>query len=330
MRLLCAGLFLALLCSAAAQTLPPQRTTVAEESKIVSTPGRVLLISDTQEPLWMETLLLPEHQNRAARDLLFRSILADSGMRAVVHLGDMTESASDHHAWAAFDAFASALTLRGIRLFTTLGNHEYMLREAQAMEQVRLRFPDLKKGWHMERVGGLAFVLLNSNRSRLSTVDWAAQKAWYRGTLEQLEHDSTVSAIVVGCHHPPYTNSTIVDPSYDVQSDFVPPFLHSRKAILFVSGHAHAAEHFVQGGKDFLVLGGGGGLLQPLRTGTAARYKDLFPFRTERRSFHYVELVPEAGALLVRFHMIKRGLKELGVPYWFRVGMRSSVKAVKP
>jgi hypothetical protein len=242
----------------------------------------------------------------------------------------MTESASDQNAWAAFDGFAYALKARGIPLFPTIGNHEYMLREGAALENLRQRFPDLKKGWHVERAAGLAFVLLNSNRSRLSAEDWAAQNAWYRSVLERLDRDSSVTAIVVGCHHPPYTNSTIVDPSYDAQRDFVPSFLRSRKAILFVSGHAHAAEHFVQGGKDFLVLGGGGGLLQPLRTGTAARYKDLFPFRTERRSFHYVELVPEPGALLVRIHMIRKGLKDLGVPYWFRVGMRSAAKAVKP
>jgi hypothetical protein len=51
---------------------------------------------------------------------------------------------------------------------------------------------------------------------------------------------------------------------------------------LFLSGHCHGFEHYKIGGKDFMVIGGGGGLHQPLKQGEgclpdlASDYKPLF------------------------------------------------------
>jgi hypothetical protein len=54
---------------------------------------------------------------------------------------------------------------------------------------------------------------------------------------------------------------------------------------LFITGHAHDFEHFNISGKDFLTIGGGGGLHQPLNKG-ADRIPSLsFGYDPE---FHYV------------------------------------------
>ena len=293
---------------------------LAAQVTVTATAARkILLLSDTQSPMWIETLLLPKHENDKARDMILTAVASDSAVSAVVHLGDITESASDESAWKVFERFAEALQARRIPLYPAIGNHEYMLNAARAARLVRAHFPWLDPTWYSTRIGGVALVILNSNRGELPQEQWDVQETWYRHTLEQLDRDSTVAVIIVGCHHPPYTNSTVVDPSKDVQRAFVPPYLRSRKARLFVSGHAHASEHFVRSGKNFLVLGGGGGLLQPLLTGSNARWKDLFPFALERRFFHYVECIPEAGALVVRVRMLKRNFSSIGAPYWFRI-----------
>jgi hypothetical protein len=123
----------------------------------------------------------------------------------------------------------------------------------------------------------------------LTVDEQAEQLSWYQETLRELDKDSAVGIVVVACHHSPYTNSTIVSPSGDVQESFVPPFLQSAKARIFLSGHAHAAEHFRISTKDFLVIGGGGGLQHPLLRGSESRWQDLFLQKTEKRMFHYVE-----------------------------------------
>ena len=74
-----------------------------------------------------------------------------------------------------------------------------------------------------------------------------------------------------------------------VQQKFVSLFMRSKKTSLFLSGHSHNFEHFKKNGKDFLVIGGGGGLHQPLYPGTddladiAPEYKPMFHYLTVRR-----------------------------------------------
>jgi len=120
-------------------------------------------------------------------------------------------------------------------------------------------FPSFASGWYTTHIGNAAVILLNSNVGRLSSQEWQTQCTWYRRQLAELDRDTSVSVVIVGTHHPPFTNSTIIDPSEDVLCDFVPPYIASKKARLFISGHAHALEHFRQQGKDFLVIGGGAG-----------------------------------------------------------------------
>jgi hypothetical protein len=135
----------------------------------------------------------------------------------------------------------------------------------------------------------VAIILLNSNFKKLSIGEDEQQTAWYKTTLESLDKDSSIQFIITACHHSPYTNSKIVGSSKDVQQRFVPEFLASKKSRLFLSGHCHGFEHYKMQGKDFMVIGGGGGLHQPLNQGEgclpdlAADYKPLFHYLTVKR-----------------------------------------------
>ena len=120
--------------------------------------------------------------------------------------------------------------------------------------------------------------------------------------MENLDKTDSVKAVIVCCHHAPYSNSKIVKCSSKVQEQFVPAYIQSKKAQLFITGHAHAFEHFKIKGKDFLVIGGGGGLHQPLNTAAgslpdlAADYKPMF---------HYLSVKRSAEHLIITSHFLK-------------------------
>lgn len=264
---------------------------------------RVVFVSDTQSPMFPETLRLPRNNNELARSKIFDAIV-QWRPHSVFHLGDLVSLGFYDPSWDAIDAFLDQLNPPGIGFHPVLGNHELMLFSRSGESNFQKRFPHASRTGYLRRVGPLAVLLLNSNFSALTVDEGAKQLSWYQETLRELDKDSTVGLIVVACHHSPYTNSTIVSPSVDVQEVFVPPFLESAKARIFLSGHAHAAEHFRFGTKDFLVIGGGGGLQHPLLTGFESRWQDLFPQKTEKRMFHYLEGVVTATSAAFTVRML--------------------------
>ncbi|MDQ6813519.1 MAG: metallophosphoesterase, partial [Bacteroidota bacterium] len=106
--------------------------------------------------------------------------------------------------------------------------------------------------------------------------------------------DRSIVFIITGCHHSPYTNSKIVGSSIGVRQKFVTYFLKSQKSRLFLSGHSHNFEHFQQQGKDFFVIGGGGGLHQPLKHGEGL-LQDLA--KEYKPAFHYLSVERQADKL---------------------------------
>jgi hypothetical protein len=264
---------------------------------------RADFLSDTQNPLWPEKLKLAWNNNELARERIFDAIL-DDAPAAVFHMGDQIALGFLEKSWASIDSFCAKLAARRIPYLPILGNHELIYFSGMGQEKFEERYPYANNTGYMRRLGPLAVVLLNSNFGNLPKEDRLKQQAWYEETLARLERDSTVSMVIVGCHHSPYTNSTIVSPSQEVQQSFVPPFLAASKCRLFVSGHCHAAEHFKKGGKDFLVIGGGGGLQQPLLTGTERRWIDEFPMQTELRMFHYMQCRIMAGEVRCSIRML--------------------------
>jgi hypothetical protein len=264
----------------------------------------LVFVSDTQRPLFFETLLLSPNGNETARDLIFKEIL---GLRpnAIVHLGDIVSLGFSPGSWEAFDDFLARTRQEHVPVYPTLGNHELLLFPSYGLERFLDRFPWYSKTGYVVRIGRLGIVQLNSNFTSLSDDERQHQVRWLEHSLVELEADTTVDAVIVGCHHPPFTNSTVVDPSFDVQGAFVPLFLRFSKCKLFISGHAHACEHFIQSGKDFLVIGGGGGLLHTVLTGGEERYRDVSGLHHNTRMFHYLECRIAGATLSFSVRMVK-------------------------
>jgi hypothetical protein len=182
----------------------------------------------------------------------------------------------------------------------------------------RGRFPFYSKTGYLKKIGPIAFILLNSNFSDLTDEEVNRQQDWYRDQLILCDSDSSIKAVIVGCHHPPYTNSKIVNSDDDVQKYFVPDFLKSDKTKLFLSGHSHSFEHFSHGGKDFLTIGGGGGLHHPLYHGNEILHEDLYKGDINKRSFHYLLCRFDDDGMKIQIQMLNSDFSEIDTVYMIK------------
>lgn len=248
----------------------------------------IAFASDTQEPMWVEKLWLRPNNNLLATKMIFKDV--DSlRPKAFFILGDVVSLGKSKKAWKHIDRYISQLVKDSIPVYATLGNHEVMFNAKKGIRNFKKRFPAYDPSGYTEVIDSVAVILLNSNFAKMPATDITQQNAWYEAKLNALDNDPAIKMIIVGCHHSPYTNSTIVNPSEAVRQNFVPPFIKSKKAVLFLSGHSHNFENFKMQGKTFLVIGGGGGLHQPLRPNNeqmhdlAANYKPEFHYLTISR-----------------------------------------------
>lgn len=257
-----------------------------------------ILLGDPQRTSFWELLVFRE-QNDGIRRELFDEI-ARENPGVVLLLGDLVSQGDDDREWVKFDTFSSAVREKHIPIYSVLGNHDYFGDEEAALGNFFERFPHQQNRlWNTFRFRSVAFILLNSNISRMTPRQVDEQEKWYKEQLARDQADSTISAIIVACHHPPFTNSTIVSDNQDVLEDFVGPYLAIPKARLFFTGHCHSYEHFVQDGKQFVVSGGGGGPRQPVTCDSKHwRHADLYQ-GDPIRAFHFIRVTIENDGLRV-------------------------------
>ena len=253
-------------------------------------------VSDTQQPMGIEKIYLKPTQNTRATAMIFDAILHDKPA-ALFMLGDIVALGYKNRKWHEVDQFLDSARKHGTGAYALLGNHDVMIRDRKGESNFHKRFPEHIRTGYVQLVDSLAIVLLNSNFSKLSAVETALQSEWYLKTLDLLNKDPAIKAIIVTCHHPVFTNSNLVKPSEGVRLQFLPAFFATAKCRLFITGHAHAFEHFHYKDKDFLVIGGGGGLHQPLTKKAnmpddiAAAYKPLFHYLQLKRYGELIQLV---------------------------------------
>jgi hypothetical protein len=259
------------------------------QSQTTTDSSALCFASDTQAPMWVETLFLKKNNNKNATKKLFTAI-GEQKPAALFIMGDVVNLGYSNRQWKPMDGYLKDLRSKNISVYAALGNHEVMGQAKKGMRKFQDRFPEHKATGYVQVKDSIAVILLNSNFGKLTPEENAGQVRWYKETLQQLDGDSSIHFIISGCHHSPFTNSKIVGANKDVQEKFVPLFLASKKSRLFITGHSHNFEHFQKGGKDFLVIGGGGGLHQPLRTGEdcmadlASSYKPAFHYLTVKRT----------------------------------------------
>jgi Calcineurin-like phosphoesterase len=201
--------------------------------------------------------------------------------------------------WKAFDHLFAPVLAKGIPVIPAVGNHEYWGNNQQALANLTARFPWLASSrWHAHLHDSLGLILIDSNISEYAEAEWARQVAWFDSTLQEMDANPSVRAVLVFSHHPPFTNSTIIDDASYLATSFLPAFFAAKKTIAFISGHVHGYERFAANGRMFIVSGGGGGPRLRLYEGKKARHQDLFA-GPAIRPFNYLLLYPESGRLRI-------------------------------
>ena len=261
----------------------------------------MFFVSDTQQPMWVETILLRRNRNTEATASIFNSILQEKP-KTLFMLGDIVSLGFATNKWKKVDKFLDTCRRQGTQVYGLLGNHDVMGRKKKGESNFQKRFPDNVRTGYVTVTDSVAVVMLNSNFGTLSGTEEKAQQTWYTTKLNELDADDSIKAVIVCCHHAPFTNSKVVGCSKAVQEKFVPAYIASKKAKLFITGHSHNFEHFKMQHKDFLVIGGGGGLHQPL--GTAPdEMQDLA--NTYKPSYHYLSVKRNDDNLVVTSHFLK-------------------------
>ncbi|NOT74273.1 MAG: metallophosphoesterase [Cyclobacteriaceae bacterium] len=286
--------------------------TTIVNAQIATAKNEIAFVSDTQAPLWMENIYLKGNQNKKATRLIFEDIVKTKP-RTVYILGDVVSLGFRNKKWRDMDKYIEACRKEGIEVHAVLGNHDVMRRAAKGEVNFQKRFPDHVRTGYVSIVDSVAIILVNSNFSKLKTEAIVIQQSWYEKMLDAVDKDPAIKATIVTCHHAPYTNSKLVGSSTIVQERFVKPYLKTKKGLLFITGHSHTFEHFKKSGKDFLVIGGGGGLHQPLGIkieDSSGKYKPMF---------HYLTVLRSKENLLVLSHFLKDDFSGVDKKYSFSV-----------
>lgn len=278
----------------------------------------ILFLSDTQAPMFVERLVLRTHQNTKATTTLFTEILR---VRPPVlyWLGDIVSLGFRDNKWPIIDRFLANCRTIGTAVYAIMGNHDVMGRPRKGARNFQQRFPEHVHTGYVQTTDEVAVVMLNSNFSTLSVADLAKQQTWYEHTMADLDADPAVRVVIVTCHHAPYSNSKLVGSSKLVQQRFVPNYVKSEKGRLFITGHSHAFERYEFEGKTFLVIGGGGGLRQPLNT-SPSRLPDSAP--EYKPLFHYLAVRRGGDGLTLTSHCLRNDFSGFDVGYRFKIPVR--------
>ncbi len=255
----------------------------------------------------VEKAFLTANQNEKATQLIFSDLVSQKP-KSLFILGDVVMLGYKEKKWKKMDNYLAACREGGIPVTALLGNHDVMTRARKGERTFQERFPLHVKTGYYQVVDSVAILLLNSNFTKLSSSDILKQKEWLLKTLAQFDADPAILDVIVTCHHAPFTNSKIVGSSMPVQINFVPAYIQSVKSRLFITGHAHAFEHFRKEGKDFLTIGGGGGIHQPLNT-KPDRIEDLAG--DYKPMFHYLTVLRNKTDLVVTSHFVKEDFSGL-------------------
>lgn len=279
-------------------------------------PGReatVAIVGDTQRTSFQECTIGREVNDREQHILL--ESLRRAAPELVVLVGDAVFDGSAQDHWRYFDWLMRGLVADGRSLLPVLGNHDYWGDDASALAHVRERFPRLRGAtWYADVWGSVGMIWLDSNASALGGA-WARQRQWYEAKLAELEARPDVRGVLVFLHHPPFTNSTVVDPDEAVREAFVGRFCASPKTLAMFSGHAHGYERFVRGSaegcgdrpRQFVVSGGGGGP-RPAALRAAADTGQVDSFDAAApRPLHYVLLTQREAGLTAKVVGLRTG-----------------------
>ncbi len=189
-----------------------------------------------------------------------RSILADDPDLAIM-TGDLVDRGSDQADWQRYFEIAAPL-LRQVPVFPASGNHDlYHLSHGgdQFMQIFRgkTQASEDDGAYYSFDLAGVHFVALDSSHYHSEK-----QLAWFERDLADAEY-THARAIFVYAHEGPYSSGMHGDSAICTQS-YV-PIMERHHVTIFFGGHDHHYERGKVGTLDYVVSGGGGADLRPMR-----------------------------------------------------------------
>lgn len=269
--------------------------TIQTVTNVYAQPTTVAMIGDLQRTGFIEFF---REDNEAEREALMNKLTSEC-VQAAVLLGDLTFWGASSSEWKYFDRLIQPLCNYEVQLFPVMGNHEYFLDFDITMGNLNQRFPWFKQTWYSQVIDSVGYIILNSNTENLGQAAMREQYGWYLRTIRNMEAADSIHFVVVCSHHPPYTNSELVEPEETLEKYFVKEFVRLKKSSFWFSGHCHSYERFVINDKQFVVSGGGGGPRQHLLCGDDAIFKDEYACDAIR-DFHYCLLQRNGSILTMR------------------------------
>lgn len=243
--------------------------------------------------------------------------IVDEDPDLVLNIGDIVERGTEDSDWDRFFAVAAPL-LQKIPVYIAPGNHEYARRGQGAQRLFQLwnrQFPPQKqapsiaptqvmasprpvvessgesgaRGYYSFDIAGVHFIALDSNQVRASE-----QLRWVEADLDRAV-SRRARAIIIWMHDGPYSRGFHGDNSTLIR-DYVPVFERHRVTMVF-SGHDHDFERGRRGRLDYIVSGGGGAELRPLKCDVPGRRKCKHPPLAFYNEHNYVSVEVLPGAL---------------------------------
>lgn len=199
-------------------------------------------------------------------------------------------------AWQDFHDETAAWRAEHITVLPALGNHDLVGEDA--LSHYFDQFPQIgKKRWYSARAANVLFLILDSD---LPDTPDSEQGRWLEAQLSQVPKD--VDFVLLVMHHPVYTHSvfSIFSGGHEARSSErqLGAMLEAkqktlRPRILVFSGHVHNYERYEHGGVTYIVSGGGGAPMYPIRRAEGDVYTLPGP------NFHYCRVRVNGPKILV-------------------------------
>ena len=216
---------------------------------------------------------------------------------AVIMNGDVPLAGEVANDYTVFQAETKVWRDLRLRVFPTLGNHEFVGDPQQDLENWWTAVPELRnRRWYSAQLGSRIYLLaLDSDTSLLPGSD---QARWIEEQIDSLP--SAIDYVIVALHHPPVADvQTRIEvdhnprPNEIALRDYLSKIARTSHASFLVSaGHIHNYERNAVDGVTYLVSGGGGAPPYFIERTPGDLYQSiLFP------NYHYVKLTVEKDRL---------------------------------
>ena len=207
----------------------------------------------------------------------------------LVNTGDAVENGGRASDWLTFFQI-EAPVLADRALFLCIGNHELVDDQAGANFGKYVGFRDARgttAPYGTMRWSGVRFFFLNGMH------DWTGgdERAWLERELASADGEPGVRWRIAVVHHGPWASGPHGD-NAKLMAAHVPELLVAHHVDLVLSGHDHIYERGESGPLKYIVSGGGGAPLYPIRT-------VLPTTRKAKSAYHVVAVTASTDAIRI-------------------------------